>query len=230
MDRRFRKVEGQELLKFFGRGGDGGGDDSSSSTPEVSDVYGPLLEGQVRPGQYCGPYSAEWYANGGQYPSDSSSGGSDDSSGGNESSGLSSLEKDRVDAAVTARELAQANSLLEQNIPYSRMDCSHAMAEVTGLEYKTTAQLIDPATRAAAGYEDAVGNTEAGTWTVVRYVDKDTGQEVGHAQMTMGNGQYFDSTDGDKRNGPSTTTKPTLDWLQENGYEIREVAYMRPQG
>lgn len=160
--------------------------------------------------------------------------------------GLSSLERGRVNAAVSAREVAAAKSLVAAKVPYgasnnvvgqvnspqaASFDCTGAMSAVTGLPYQTTASLMDPAVQASAGYVQAAGNKQVGTWTVVRYQDPDTGAMVGHAQMTMGNGTYFDSVGKlgpNSRSGPSLTKVSTQEYLEKNGVKVTAV-YLRPK-
>lgn len=155
----------------------------------------------------------------------------------------SSLETNRINAAVTAKEVATANALVAAKLPYgangnvtgkvspttlSSYDCSGAMSAVTGRPYQSTASLMSPAVQASNGYVKAVSNTQAGTWTVVQYKDPASGTTVGHAQMTMGGGQYFDSVNAENRNGPSLSPVSTLDYLKNKGIQPSSVVYLRP--
>lgn len=175
---------------------------------------------------------------GGSSPSSSSS-----SSSKSTSLGLSTLEKGRIDAAITAKELERANALVNRGLPYGASnnqvgnpnscnegsyDCSGFMSAVTGKPYQTTANLMDPKVQASSGYTKAVGNTQAGTWTVVQYRDPATGKMVGHAQMSLGDGRYVDSVPKtDKRGGPSVTSTSIESYLKKQGI-TPEVTYLRP--
>ena len=189
---------------------------------------------------------------GGSSPASSSDSGSDPEpspapSSPPEPQAYSSLEKGRIDAAITAKQLENANTLIEAKASYGgpntvgetiptnlkSYDCSATMSATTGNPYQTTAALMDPQVQAANGYEKAVSNKQAGTWTVVQYKDPDSGNIVGHAQMTMGDGKYFDSVPGGtgatSRSGPSTTKTSTLDYLKSEKVQPLSVVYLRPK-
>jgi len=104
------------------------------------------------------------------------------------------------------------------------------MSNVANRPYQTTASLMNPTTQAASGYVNATSNAQVGTWTVVQYRDPGTGNIVGHTQMTMDNGKYFDSVPkNDHRGGPSLTGTSTLSYLASAGITPISVAYLRPQ-
>lgn len=159
--------------------------------------------------------------------------------------GFSSLEKGRVDAAIANREIANAKTMAAQNMPYghennvvgkvsslyaSSADCTGAMSATAGTAYQTTATLSNPKAAAAAGYVQVSSNSQPGTWAVVRYTDS-KGLQSGHAQMTMGGGQYFDSVpkvDNTHRSGPSFTGVSTESYLSSKGITPDSVTYLRP--
>lgn len=160
-------------------------------------------------------------------------------------SGQSTLEKGRTDAAVTTRELQNAAALVNRGLPYGASnnqvgtpssrteksyDCSGFMSAVTGNPYQTTASLMDPKVQAASGYAKAATNAQAGTWTVVQYRDPASGKMVGHAQMSLGDGRYVDSVPKtDTRSGPSVTATSIESYLRKQGI-TPQVVYLRPNG
>jgi len=214
---RFNDVSEDELLTVYGRGGgsDRGGPDD---TPSRSSSSSSNASSQ----SYAKPASA----------------------------GLSCHDKIKQDEIISAKSVATANALASKNTPYGsigyaqspkevgkvvslneqNMDCSATMSAVTGNPYQTCASLSDPKVAAANGYTKAVTNRQAGTWTVVQYKDPDSGKIVGHTQMTMGNGQYFDSvkTGGGQRTGPSLTGLSVEQYLAKEGITPISVSYLRP--
>lgn len=174
---------------------------------------------------------------GGGSPSSSSSSSSKPAS-----AGLSTLEKGRIDAVVTAKEEERAMALVSRSLSYGASnnqvgkpnsgneksyDCSGFMSAVTGKPYQTTASLMDPKVQASSGYTQAAGNSVSGTWTIVQYRDPSTGKMVGHAQMSLGNGKFVDSVDTRTRNGPTITTMSTQAYLKSQGIDA-QVVYLRP--
>ncbi len=214
---RFSDVSEDELLTVYGRGGgsDRGGPDDTPSRSSSSSSK-PSSQSYAKPA----------------------------------SAGLSSHDKTKQDEIISAKSVATANALAAKNTPYgtvgyaqsakevgkvvslsaSNMDCSAAMSAISGNPYQTCASLSDPKVAAANGYTKAVTNRQAGTWTVVQYRDPKTGEIEGHTQMSMGNGQYFDSVayGGGGRKGPSLTGLSVEQYLAKEGITPISVSYLRP--
>ena len=110
----------------------------------------------------------------------------------------------------------------------SSYDCSGAMSAVTQKDYHSVSEILYSSNPEALGYEKVASSNEPGTWTLIHYVDG-TGVESYHTQMTVGNGEYFDSVpDTGTRNGPSYSGKSTEDYVRGNGWTIKEISYVRP--
>ena len=107
-------------------------------------------------------------------------------------------------------------------------NCTEAMSAVTGKPYLTTAQLSnDSATRSADYTEIPAEQFSQGDWIVVRYSFKDSTEVLGHVQMNMGGGQYFDSA---YRIGPRISGNPVTAYLEGQGATMISKTYLRPRG
>jgi hypothetical protein len=60
---------------------------------------------------------------------------------------------------------------------------------------------------------------------VVRYKEAGSTEPVGHTQMKMGGGKYFDSVQG---KGPTISTKSVMDQLKP-GETVVSTEYLRPK-
>lgn len=60
-----------------------------------------------------------------------------------------------------------------------------------------------------------------GAWTVVRY--KDNGEEKGHAQLNMGNGKYFDSTEAGNGGPRITDGHEVVKYLSDHPEEYSDI-------
>jgi len=151
---------------------------------------------------------------------------------------------DKTIYAITptaSAEISRANMLAESGAAYgntpglggtiegldlSTYDCSSAMSAIAQKPYLSTAELSDSS--ATGLHYDLITpeSYSAGDWVVVRYQEAGKTEVLGHAQMKMGDGKYFDSN---PFQGPNVSENSVLTYLNDAGATIVSTTYLRPK-
>jgi hypothetical protein len=126
--------------------------------------------------------------------------------------------------------ISRANDLANSGKKYSDIDCSHSVSQIYQTPVLSTYELSYGSQTGSFFDQISPEDYSAGDMYVVRYyIPGGKDGVAGHAQINLGNGDYFDSIEL-KNIGPRISQNPTQQYLQDQNAMYSSEVYLRPKG